>query len=97
MVGDGASDLATRSIVDLFVGFGGVVAREKVKNEADVFVSVNSLAPILPLAAGASGYARLIGTPHQAVFDKGLSLTRSGMSIKNETMSNAFYRAFPNT
>src|SRR5690606_34008963 len=39
MVGDGASDLATRSVVDLFVGFGGVVARQKVIDGAEVFVS----------------------------------------------------------
>jgi hypothetical protein len=94
MVGDGASDLATKPVVDLFVGFGGIVAREKVKNEADVFVHLNSLAPILPLAAGPSGYAKIIGTSHQAIFDKGLLLAQSGMSIKDETSNNAFQKAF---
>jgi phosphoserine phosphatase len=39
MVGDGASDLETKPAVDLFIGFGGVVAREKVKENADVFVT----------------------------------------------------------
>ena len=34
----------------------------------------NSLAPILPLAAGPAAYIRTIGTPHQAVFDRGLQL-----------------------
>lgn len=94
MVGDGASDLATKPVVDLFVGFGGVVARDKVKNEADVFVHLNSLAPILPLAAGPSGYAKIIDTPHQAIFDKGLMLAQSGMSIKDATMNDAFQKAF---
>jgi phosphoserine phosphatase len=97
MVGDGASDLATQTAksVDLFVGFGGVVAREKVRAQADVFVAANSLAPILPIAAGAAGYGRVIGTPHQAVFDKGIALARETMSIQPADMRQAFNNAFP--
>lgn len=38
-VGDGASDLEARPAVDLFVGFGGVAVRSKVKENADVFVT----------------------------------------------------------
>ncbi|MEO8610034.1 MAG: HAD-IB family phosphatase [Chloroflexota bacterium] len=94
MVGDGASDLATKPVVDLFVGFGGVVARDKVKNGADVFVNINSLAPILPLAAGPNGYAKVLDTPHQAIFDKGLALAETGMSIKDPSILTAFQKAF---
>ena len=57
MIGDGSSDLATKDDVDLFVGFGGVVARGAVMAESDIFVSCPSLAPILPLAAGRRGWA----------------------------------------
>jgi phosphoserine phosphatase len=39
MVGDGASDLETQPEVDLFVGFGGFVAREKVRAKAKAFVN----------------------------------------------------------
>jgi phosphoserine phosphatase len=38
-IGDGASDLEAKPAVDLFIGFGGVVVREKVKENADVFVT----------------------------------------------------------
>ncbi len=38
MVGDGASDLEAKPAVDLFVGYGGFVAREKVKGGAEVFI-----------------------------------------------------------
>ncbi len=38
MVGDGMSDLETREVVDLFVGYGGIVERERVQKEADAFV-----------------------------------------------------------
>ena len=37
-VGDGVSDLEAKPAVDLFVGFGGVVVRARVKENADVFV-----------------------------------------------------------
>ena len=37
-VGDGASDLEAKPAVDLFVGFGGVHVRPKVKENAAVFV-----------------------------------------------------------
>jgi phosphoserine phosphatase len=47
MVGDGVSDLETRPAVDLFVGYGGFVVREKVKREAAVFVTALSAIPAL--------------------------------------------------
>lgn len=98
MIGDGASDLATRPVVDLFVGFGGVVSREKVMNGADVFVSVNSLAPILPLAVGPAGYAKLANTPYKDLFDKGLVLANDiGMTIKDSELKTAFKKAFETT
>ena len=39
MIGDGISDLETKPDVDLMVGFGGVVAREKVKEGADLWLT----------------------------------------------------------
>lgn len=35
MMGDGVSDLETKPDVDLFIGFGGVISRPKVKNGCD--------------------------------------------------------------
>jgi phosphoserine phosphatase len=95
MVGDGSSDLATRDVVDLFVGFGGVVKRDKVMRESAIFIESTSLAPILPIATGPTGYNRVTGTPYQAVFDKGLELARSGALIFNDdTLRQAFETAF---
>ena len=39
MIGDGISDLETRTEVDLFIGFGGVVARDKVRQGCDVWLA----------------------------------------------------------
>jgi len=50
LIGDGISDLEASQAVDVFVGFGGVVVRDKVKAQAEVFIQANSLAPVLPLA-----------------------------------------------
>jgi|TARA_B110000037_G_scaffold161873_1_gene182844 phosphoserine phosphatase len=38
MIGDGISDLETKPDVDLMIGFGGVVQREKVRNSADLWL-----------------------------------------------------------
>lgn len=50
LVGDGASDLAAAHAVDVFVGFGGVVARPVVAANAPVFLRSASIAPVLLLA-----------------------------------------------
>jgi phosphoserine phosphatase len=38
MVGDGVSDLEAKGVVDLFIGFGGFVARDKVRAGSECFV-----------------------------------------------------------
>jgi phosphoserine phosphatase len=50
MVGDGASDLETKPEVDLFIGYGGYVSREKVRKGAAAFVT--SLAEVPALVSG---------------------------------------------
>jgi phosphoserine phosphatase len=93
MVGDGMSDLVARTEVDLFVGFGGVVSRAKVRDNAEAFIDSQSLSPILPIAVGPTGYQRVIGTAHQAVFDRGIELAlNGGLSLNN--LRDDFERAF---
>jgi phosphoserine phosphatase len=74
LVGDGVSDLEAGAAVDLFVGFGGVADRERVRAGAPVFVPVAELAPVLPLAL-----ARPDAPPaHQALYARGVELIRTG-------------------
>lgn len=47
MVGDGVSDLETKSEVDAFIGYGGYTPREKVQQGADHFIY--KLDELLPL------------------------------------------------
>ena len=49
LVGDGVTDLEAKESVDLFVGFGGVIERDVVKRNSEVYVKARSLAFILPL------------------------------------------------
>ena len=46
-VGDGVSDLETKGEVDLFIGFGGVAVRSRVKENADVYVTDADLRSVL--------------------------------------------------
>ena len=46
-VGDGITDLETQGNVDLFVGFGGVATRERVKRDAEAWIDGPGLAPVL--------------------------------------------------
>lgn len=46
-VGDGISDLEARPAVDLFIGFGGVAVRQRVKENADVYVPEPDLRAVL--------------------------------------------------
>ena len=95
MIGDGSSDLATRDIVDLFVGYGGVVARDKVKNESDIFIQSLSLAPVLPITCGSNGYAKVKDTEHQELFEKGIQMALDNeVLFKDDEQREIFKAAF---
>lgn len=47
-IGDGVSDLETKPVVDLFLGFGGVHIRERVQQNADAYVTEPTLQSVLP-------------------------------------------------
>jgi len=59
LVGDGVSDLLARNAVDLFVGFGGVESRPKVRENAPVFIQSHSLLPLLALGLGSKAFYKL--------------------------------------
>ena len=72
LVGDGITDLEARDAVKLFVGFGGVVRRERVADQADVFIQSPRLAAIVPLALSSATAHQLLGTEHANVLQRGL-------------------------
>jgi hypothetical protein len=95
LVGDGVSDLWARSAVELFVGFGGVAYRERVASESDIYVATDSLAALLPLAASVEAYGQCQGTPHQALFEKGLALIFEGaVTFHHQERKESFYASY---
>lgn len=52
LVGDGATDLETKGVVDSFLAFAGVVERAPVVEAADLVVRAPSLLPVLAFALG---------------------------------------------
>ena len=82
LVGDGISDLEARAQVNLFVGFGGVVARDRVAREAPVFLKTLSLASLLPLALGRT--ANPHGRPWGHLCADGLERLARGEAVFND-------------
>ena len=96
LIGDGSSDLLAGRAVDLFVGFGGVVARQRVLEEAPIFILSPSIAPLLALALGPAGLRRLQKrSDNLALHDKTIELIQTGaMTFKNERIKSKFNNAF---
>ncbi len=95
LVGDGVSDLLAGGAVDLFVGYGGIVRRKKVANEAPVFITSVSLAPLLALAAGPAGLKHLSKTSNQSVANKAIQLINNGaVRFQGERFESKFREAW---
>lgn len=96
MIGDGASDMATQDAVDLFIGYGGVVTRQALVDESQVFIHTESLAPVLPLAAGRRGWLTAKDTRHVDTFRKGIrsALDGHGAAFRDESLRDRFIRDF---
>ena len=64
-IGDGATDLETRPPAAGFIGFGGVVVRQKVKEGADWFVTdfAELIAPLKSESASGAGGAAAAAAP----------------------------------
>ena len=74
LIGDGTSDLAACRTVDLFVGFTGVVARERVVQDAPLVLSSESLAPVLVVAGGVDVNQKLKYSGYQNLCRKAYDL-----------------------
>ncbi len=94
LIGDGHSDLLASKAVNLFVGYGGIEKRERVFTESPIFLSTESLAPLLAVAAGPAGLRLTKDTPHEAIFKKGLDLIQTGaLTFNDERLKTKFTQA----
>lgn len=74
LIGDGNSDLAASDTVDLFIGYTGIVARDRIVNRAPVVLSCRSLAPVIVVAAGLTVEKKLNQTSYQSLSRKAYDL-----------------------
>jgi phosphoserine phosphatase len=90
MIGDGLSDLEVSEEVDLFVGFGGAVFRERIAADAPIYIHSLSLTPLLPLALSQLGntprFARLWTDGLQRIY-------RGEVTFRDEDMKVQFLSA----
>jgi len=98
LIGDGNSDLLASKAVNLFVGYGGIEKRERVFAESPIFLSTESLAPLLPIAIGPAAVRQTQNTPHESVFQKGLDLIQEGaLTFNDERLKSKFTQAIDAT
>lgn len=83
LVGDGLSDLEAAKEVDLFVGFGGAVYRQRIAEAAPVYIHSPWLSPILPIALGQSGniprFANLWADGLRRIHDGEVTFQQTGL------------------
>lgn len=82
MIGDGVTDLETKELIDLFIGYGGVAKRPKVETESDIYLYSKSMAPVLVLTAGYEGCIKLLSTKYRRFVGKGLDLLSHANHVK---------------
>lgn len=95
LIGDGTSDLLAARALDLFVGYGGVVTRPRVQQEAPIFIQTASLAPLLAIAAGPEVFLRLQNSPYEPLSRKAQQLISQGaIKFNHERLSTKFHAAY---
>lgn len=100
LIGDGHSDLLAGTavsppVINLFVGYGGVVSRPRVRDNAPAFINSPSLLPLLTLAGGPSILHRLQETDYQPLIKKTIHLIETGaITFNDEQLKTKFNLAF---
>lgn len=91
LIGDGSSDLLAGTAVDLFIGYGGVVVRERVLAQAAAYIHSRSLAPLLALAAGPAALKRL---HNQDLAQKAVQIIKNGgITFQHDLLNQKFRKA----
>ncbi len=49
LIGDGKNDIEAAGEIELFIGYGGAVRRQKVLEASEIYIECNSFAPIIPI------------------------------------------------
>ncbi len=78
IVGDSVSELETKPVVDLCIGFGGFVPRAAVEEQADIFLTYPSFSPFLPIILNCQIWEILRYHPqHRSAMRRGFETLRT--------------------
>jgi len=95
LIGDGVSDLLASHSVDLFVGFGGVTGRPRVRAESPIFIDSLTLAPLLAVALGPAILMGLAQTEFRHLGEKSVQLILDGaLEFQSEKLKDKFDKAW---
>jgi phosphoserine phosphatase len=95
LIGDGVSDLLASRSVDLFVGFGGVTARDRVVKEAAIYFECQTMAPLLAIALGPAGLLELQKSQYSHLSQKCSDLIVEGvLKFNSEQLEERFDKAW---
>lgn len=92
-IGDGSTDMDTKPPVDLFIGYGGVVARQNIEKCSDIYVISESLTPVLRFIL-TEEEQRQGKKMNKSLFEKADQLIKKGfVSVKNAKLRSLVNRS----
>lgn len=85
-IGDSVTDMETEDVVDVFIGYGGVIQRKKVSLESDIYVNSQSMIGLFPILAGENGFQKLWNSKYQNLCKKSLVnlFEKEGVTLKKD-------------
>lgn len=95
LIGDGISDLLASHSVDLFVGFGGVLRRDRVRKEAPIYFESPTMAPLLAIALGPAGLMSQLDADFNQLMQATIDLVNKGvLEFRDGQLKRKFQEAW---
>ena len=74
LIGDGKNDIEAAGELELFIGYGGAVKREKILEASEIYIECNSFAPIIPILMDEEEMKPYRQGQYRELIERGLNL-----------------------
>ena len=74
LIGDGKNDIEAADELELFIGYGGAVKREKILEASEIYIECNSFAPIIPILMDEEEMKPFRQGQYRELIERGLNL-----------------------
>ena len=74
LIGDGKNDIEAAGDLELFIGYGGAVRRQKVLEASEIYIECNSFAPIIPILMDEEEMKPFRNGQYRELIERGLNL-----------------------